>query len=378
MNIFGENTKKLGFGLMRLPLLDENDEKSVDIEQCKKMVDIFMERGFTYFDTAIMYHDGESQKAVKEILSSRYPRDSYTVATKLHYEFFNSIEERDKIFEDQLESMGVEYFDYYLLHNMGEDAYTKYEKYDCFNWLKEKKSAGIVKHIGFSFHDNAEMLEKVLANHPEFEFVQLQLNYLDWDSEGVQSHKCYDVCKKYGKPVVVMEPVRGGTLTRVSKDVVKQFKDYNPDASVASWAIRFAASLDNVKIVLSGMSNIEQMLDNTNYMQDFKPLNDKEHEIINKALGAINDGLAIKCTGCSYCTGGCPKNIAIPRYFALYNAEKLEQGVDDWRPQSLYYERIASRFGKASDCIGCRQCENICPQHLKIIDLLKTVAKQFE
>ena len=378
MNIFGDNTKKLGFGLMRLPLLDENDEKSVDIEQCKKMVDIFMERGFTYFDTAIMYHDGESQKAVKEILSSRYPRDSYTVATKLHYGFFHSTEERDKIFEDQLESMGVEYFDYYLLHNMGEDSYPEYEKYDCFNWIQQKKAAGLVKHIGFSFHDNAEMLEKVLSNHPEFEFVQLQLNYLDWDSEGVQSHKCYDICKKYGKPVVVMEPVRGGTLTRVSKDVVNQFKSYNPDASVASWAIRFAASLDNVKIVLSGMSNIEQMQDNTSYMQDFKPLNEKEYEVIDKALDAINEGLAIKCTGCSYCTGGCPKNIAIPRYFALYNAEKLEQGVDDWRPQSIYYQRISTRFGKASDCIECGQCESICPQHLPVMELLKTVKEKFE
>lgn len=378
MNIFGEETKKLGFGLMRLPLLDENDEGSIDIEQMKKMVDIFMERGFTYFDTAIMYCGCKSQNAVKDALSSRYPRDSYTLATKLHSDFFKTLEDRDRVFNEQLEATGVDFFDYYLLHNMGAESLIKYEEMDCFNWLQEKKQQGKVKHIGFSYHDNAELLDEILAKHPEIEFVQLQLNYFDWESEGVQSHKCYDVCVKHGKPVVVMEPVRGGTLAKVSKDVEKLFKDYNSEASIASWAIRFAASQENVKIVLSGMSNIEQITDNTSYMQDFKPLNKEENEIVNKAVNMIQESLAIKCTACSYCTGGCPKNIAIPRYFALYNADYLEKNAGDWRPQSMYYERLTNVFGKASDCIACGQCERICPQHLPIIEDLKMIAKHFE
>lgn len=381
MSVFGDDTKKLGFGLMRLPLRDENDEGSIDIQHMKQMVDIFMERGFTYFDTAIMYCGGKSQNAVKEALSSRYPRESYTLATKLHSGFFKTKEDRDKIFNEQLEATGVEYFDYYLLHDMGVESLVKYEELDCFNWLIDKKMKGLVKHIGFSYHDNAELLDSILIKHPEIEFVQLQLNYFDWESEGVQSRKCYEVCVKHDKPVVVMEPVRGGTLANVSKDVEKLFKDYDGNASVASWAIRFAASQENVKIVLSGMSNVEQMLDNTSYMQDFKPLNAEELAILDKAVTMINDGLAIKCTACSYCTGGCPKNIAIPRYFALYNADYLEkrlEDTEDWRPQSLYYDRLSNVFGKASDCIACGQCEKICPQHLPIIENLKMIANHFE
>lgn len=377
-NIFGDNTKKLGFGMMRLPLLDVNDEGSIDIEQTKKMVDIFLERGFTYFDTAIMYCGMKSQNAVKEVLSSRYPRDSYTLATKLHADFFHSMEERDTVFNAQLEATGVEYFDYYLIHDVSSDHYPYYLKYDCFNWLADKKKAGLVKHMGFSYHDNAELLDEILTEQPEIEFVQLQLNYLDWDSEGVQSRKCYEVCVKHNKAVIVMEPVRGGTLANVAQDVESIFKDYNADASVASWAVRFAASHENVKVVLSGMSNIEQMLDNTSYMQDFQPLNSEELEIVAGVAQKISDSLLVKCTGCSYCTEGCPMRIAIPRYFSLYNLDYLEKDSDDWRPQGQYYNNLSMKFGKASDCIACGQCESICPQHLSIIDLLKEVAKHFE
>lgn len=377
MDIFN-NAKKLGFGLMRLPLTDPNDAASIDIELTKKMVDAYLEQGFTYFDTAIMYCGMKSQNAVKAALSSRYPRESYTLATKLHAGFFNSLEGRDEIFNNQLESTGVTYFDYYLLHDLGADQYPKYEKFDCFNWIMDKKEKGLVKHWGFSYHDNAELLDRILTEHPETEFVQLQINYLDWESEGIQSRKCYEVCVKHNKPVIVMEPVRGGTLANVIPEVEKLFKDYNPDASVASWAVRFAASHDNIKMVLSGMSNMEQMLDNTSYMQDFKPLNKEELDIINKAVKSINDSLAIACTGCSYCTEGCPKKIAIPRYFALYNADYLERNSKDWRPQQSYYNRISKNFGKASDCIACGKCEHICPQHLNIIENLKTVAKHFE
>jgi hypothetical protein len=299
------------------------------------------------------------------------------LTTKLHAGFIKTKEDRDKIFNAQLEKTGAGYFDYYLLHDIGVDHYKVYEELECFDWIKEKKESGLIKHMGFSFHDNAVLLDKVLTEHPEMEFVQLQINYLDWESAAIQSRLCYEVAEKHGKPVIVMEPVKGGTLVNVPDAVTTMFKNCDPDMSVASWAIRFAATLPNVEMVLSGMSNMEQLLDNMSYMKDFKPLTDDEFEMVKRAADIINGNIKIPCTGCSYCTEGCPMRIAIPKYFSLYNADLQEIKEKGWTPQGEYYDRLTNEFGKAGDCVGCGQCERACPQHLPIIKDLQEVAKHF-
>lgn len=364
--------KKLGFGLMRLPLLNEEDKGSIDIEHVKRMVDTFIERGFTYFDTAWMYCKFQSENATKAALVDRYPRESYTLATKLHANFFETKEECDKIFEEQMKKTGVSYFDYYLLHDMNARNYEKYQEFDCFEWLKNKKEQGLVKTMGFSFHDTADVLDKILTEHPEMEFVQLQINYIDWESDDVQSRKCYEVAVKHGIPVIVMEPVKGGMLANVPEEAEKLLKDCHPDMSVSSWAVRFVASLDNVFMVLSGMSNMEQLLDNTDYMIDFQPLSAEEYALIEKAVEIIKAQVEIPCTGCAYCVDGCPVNIPIPEYFNLVN-ERAKK-IDTFGK----YEKLSENKGKASECVACGQCEAICPQHLHIIDELKKVAETFE
>lgn len=372
------NTKKLGFGLMRLPSLDAEDPSKIDIEQTCRMVDAFLERGFTYFDTAWMYCGFKSEEAAKLALVERHPRESYTLATKLHAGFLKSKEDRARIFEEQLRKTGAGYFDYYLLHDVGADHYKVYQELDCFTWLQEKKQQGLIKKAGFSFHDNAELLDKVLTEHPEVEFVQLQINYLDWESEGIQSRKCYEVAVKHNKPVIVMEPVKGGTLAKVPERAEKLLKACHSDWSIPSWAVRFAASLDGVCMVLSGMSNMEQLLDNTGYMADFKPLTQEELSLVQQTTDIINGNIVIPCTGCSYCTDGCPMKIAIPKYFSLYNADLQEAKDKGWTPQGEYYDRLTHNFGKASACVACGQCERACPQHLPIIQNLKDVAAHFE
>ncbi|MBQ3265481.1 MAG: aldo/keto reductase [Ruminococcus sp.] len=379
MSFFEKETKKLGFGLMRLPQNNPDNPADIDIEQLKQMVDLFMEKGFTYFDTAWMYNGFASEKAAKAALVERYPRNSFTLATKLHAGFFDSLEDRDKIFSAQLEHTGAGYFDYYLIHGIESTNLSKYEEFDCFNWLLGKKKEGLVKHAGFSFHDTAEMLDQILTEHPQMEFVQLQINYLDWESEWIQSRACYDVAVKHGKPVIVMEPVKGGTLARIPEQAEKLFTDHDPQMSVPSWAIRFVASLPNVKMVLSGMSNLDQMRDNLSYMEDFQPLTQEEQKLCFRAADIINSQIAIPCTGCSYCTEGCPMQIAIPQYFSIYNEDMREHLEEKgWTINFTNYEVLTQKFGKASECIACGQCEDVCPQHLTIIDYLKNVAAHYE
>jgi len=369
--------KKLGFGTMRLPYFGSNSA-DIDIEQYKKMVDIFMEKGFTYFDTAYRYCGGESERALKTALVDRYPRDSYTVTTKLLF-FANDLKEAEDMFNDQLNKTGLTYFDYYLLHNVNRNSLAHiFDKCDCWSWLIDKKEKGLVKHIGFSYHDDSELLDELLTKHPEIEFVQLQINYLDWESENVQSHKNYDVCVKHGKKVIIMEPVKGGDLANVDNKVSELFKSYDPTMSIASWAVRFAASLDNVYMVLSGMSTIEQVLDNTSFMEDFKPLTNEEIDMCFKAAKIIDETKPIKCTGCSYCTEGCPMNINIPEWFKFYN-----KFINYKEPNArkMFLERFFmfnKDVGDLDTCLKCGQCLGACPQHLPIIENLELINQEIK
>ncbi len=371
--------KKFGFGLMRLPRNDPNNAADVDVEQVKKMVDLFLEKGFTYFDTAWMYNAFASERVVKTALVERHPRESFTLATKLNAGFFDTLDGRDEIFNAQLEKTGAGYFDYYLLHGVDAGNLAKFEELDCFNYLLEKKEKGLIRHAGFSFHDTAQLLDEILTKHPEMEFVQLQLNYLDWESQWIQSKACYEVAKKHGKPVIVMEPVKGGTLAELPEEAEKLLKGLNPDYSIPSWAIRFAASLPNVMVVLSGMSTLEQMEDNLSYMENFQPLTEEETKAVHKTADLINAQIAIPCTGCSYCTDGCPQQIPIPSYFSIYNEIKRENmQKKGWTVSYTNYNMLKEKFGAAGDCIQCGQCESMCPQHLTIIDFLKDVSAVFD
>lgn len=369
--------KKLGFGLMRLPLINENFSL-IDKEALCEMIDVFLEKGFKYFDTAWFYHDGQSEEAVKECLVKRYPRESFILADKLPLVLINEEIELEKYFSAQLRRCGTDYFDYYLIHDMGANRYKAAKNMHVFEFLADKKAAGLVRNIGFSFHDGAQALEEILSKHSEIDFVQIQLNYLDWESDTVQSRECYEIAERYKKPVIVMEPVKGGTLANVPETVKKLFNSYNPHMSAASWAIRFAASHDNVMMVLSGMSDINQVENNISYMENFLPFTAEEYKIVSDAADIINASIAIPCTSCAYCVGVCPKNIAIPKYFELYNQDMRELETKEWTAQTMLYAHFSEQFGKASECIACRQCEKMCPQHISVCEWIKKVSARFE
>lgn len=361
---------KLGFGLMRLPL-DSNHQ--IDIETVKKMVDTFMESGFNYFDTAWAYEGSEA--AMKEALVDRYPRDRYTVADKLPKWGIKEKEDVIQIFNESLNRCGLEYFDFYLLHAMNAQYYQEYTDLGCFEFLKAMKEQGKIKHIGFSFHDQADVLDKILKEHPEMEFVQLQLNYLDWEDEKVQSRKIYETARKYNVPIIVMEPVKGGTLAQMPEKIEAYFKAYDPTASIASWALRYINDLEGVMTILSGMSNQNQLMDNIQTMKEKKALNKEEKQLIEKVTQEYLALPTIQCTRCKYCMEGCPMQIAIPDLFTDYN--HFVTNKPNAKPKEDY-QKHTQKNGLASACIKCGQCTNVCPQHLPIFDLLELVANQFE
>ncbi len=362
--------KNFGFGCMRLPMKGDK----VDLEETKRMVDAFLDAGFNYFDTAHGYISGQSETALKECLTSRYPRDRYILTNKLSSPYFHKEEDIRPFFEEQLKACGVDYFDFYLMHAQGSSNYEQYQSCHAYEVGKKLKEEGKIRHLGISFHDTAEFLERILLDHPEVEVVQIQFNYLDYDDPSVQSKKVYEVCRKYNKPVIVMEPVKGGNLVNLPEEA-KAIFDGLHGGSPASYALRFAAGFPGMMMVLSGMSNLTQMEDNISFMKDFKKLDQKEEEAIETVRKIFLSKHLIPCTACRYCVEGCPKHISIPDLFATMNAK---EAYHDWNADYYYHYVHTKGKGKASECLKCGKCEKICPQHLPIRELLVKVAETFE
>ncbi|MBQ7161116.1 MAG: aldo/keto reductase [Clostridia bacterium] len=361
--------KNFGFGCMRLPMKDGE----VDSAEFSKMVDAFLDAGFNYFDTAHGYLDGKSEPALKECLTSRYPRDRYILTDKLSGWHFEKEEDIRPLFAKQLEAVGVDYFDFYLMHTQDAKFFEKFKRLRAYETALELKAEGKIKHFGISFHDSADVLERILTEYPQIEVVQIQFNYLDYDDPAVQSRKCYEVCRKFGKPVIVMEPVKGGSLARLPEEARKIYESAG-NMSAASYAIRYAAGFEGVMTVLSGMSDLAQTLDNISYMKDFKPLDEREMSAVNGVLEVYKALQVVPCTACSYCTNVCPQGVKIPDIFACVNSKKT---FNNWGAD-MYYAKLTLDGGKASDCVGCGSCEEVCPQHIEIRSCLNDAAEMFE
>lgn len=362
--------KNFGFGCMRLPMKGNE----VDYAEFERMVDAFLAEGFNYFDTAHGYLSGKSETALRDCLARRHPRESFILTDKLTEPYFQKEEDIRPFFESQLKACGVEYFDFYLMHAQSRENFEKFRRCRAYETAFDLKKEGKIRHVGISFHDTAEMLERILTQYPQIEVVQIQFNYLDYEDPAVQSRKCYEVCRKHNKPVIVMEPVKGGNLVNLPEDAKAIYARLGT-ASPASYAIRFAAGFEGMFMVLSGMSNMAQMQDNLSYMKDFRPLDEAEMQAVGEVRDILRSMRLIPCTACRYCTDGCPKHISIPDLFSCMNAKV---GYHDWSAGFFYREVFTKNNGKASECIGCGKCEKSCPQHLPIRSLLKDVAKEFE
>lgn len=370
-NYLGSDIKNLGFGLMRLPMLGGE----VDIEQTKAMVDKFMANGCTYFDTAYVYIGGTSEVAARKAIVERYPRDSFQLATKLAMWEIKEEADMEKQLNTSLSRAGVDYFDFYLIHSIQSSHIETINKFDAWSFVLKAKAEGKAKHVGFSFHDTPEMLDELLTAHPEMEFVQLQINYADWENEEIQSRACYEVCMKHNKPVIIMEPVKGGSLAMMNPAIAQPMKDYAPEASIASWAIRYCASLPGLVTVLSGMSTEEQMDDNLATMSDFKPMTEAEYAVLDKVVEGIKNAGTIPCTACKYCVEDCPMQINIPELFSIYNSFLA---YNNKHAAGFAYRNATDGRGKASQCLQCGACEGHCPQHIEIIQKLTEVAEAIE
>lgn len=361
--------KNFGFGCMRLPMKDGQVDKA---EMCR-MVDIFLENGFNYFDTAHGYVEGLSEPALRDCLTSRYPRDKYILTDKLSTHHFTREDQIRPLFASQLTACGVDYFDFYLMHAQSAEIFAKYKKCRAYETALELKAEGKIRRFGISFHDRADILEQILTEYPQVEVVQIQLNYVDWDDPAVESRKCWEVCRKHGKPVIVMEPCKGGNLVNLPEDARAVLDGLG--VAPAECAIRFAAGHEGILMVLSGMSNLEQMEDNIRFMKDFRPLDERETAAVNRVREIFRGKNLIPCTACRYCTDGCPKKISIPDLFACLNAKKVFQ---NWNTDYYYNNVHTVHNGRASDCVKCGKCEQVCPQHLPIRELLEQVAAEFD
>lgn len=365
---------KMGFGCMRLPLLDKNDPKSIDMPQFEQMVDAFMEAGNTYFDTAFVYHEGESEVALGKALVARYPRESFTIATKCLAWALPNKEAAQECLDVSLKRLGTDYVDYYLLHNVGGKRTAKFDEYDMWDFAQEQKATGKIRHVGFSIHDDAECLDRLLTAHPEMDFVQLQINYLDWDDPKFDAKRLMEVAAAHGKPVIIMEPARGGVLCKLPEDIAGILEEAKPGSTPAEWAYRFCWNLPNVIAVLSGMSTIDQARENLASYRDNKPFDDSERAALEKVMNELRSMASVPCTACGYCIEGCPSHVKIPDIMALLNLEEMTHDRDFVK--GLYSWQAAE--GRASECIKCGACEDMCPQGIGIIEQLERATEQYE